>query len=99
MNIRCVVLFKEYSMDCYFRQKWKDERLKFVRFATQSMKDVATISLSIKMLDKIWKPDTYFLNGELRPSTSSQTEVVRQMWDQEDELRSSRLFVGRKLTA
>lgn len=52
-------------MDCYFRQKWKDERLRFGRFATQSSKDVATISLSIKMLDKIWKPDTYFLNGKM----------------------------------
>ena len=51
-------------MDCYFRQKWKDERLRFRRFATQTMKDVSNISLSIKMLDKIWKPDTYFFNGE-----------------------------------
>lgn len=54
-------------MDCYFRQKWKDERLKFNRFATQSKQDVANISLSIKMLDKIWKPDTYFLNGTSFP--------------------------------
>ncbi|XP_076347804.1 gamma-aminobutyric acid receptor alpha-like isoform X2 [Tachypleus tridentatus] len=46
-----------YSMDCYFRQSWIDRRLAF----TGSM---ATLALSISMLERIWRPDTYFYNGE-----------------------------------
>ncbi|KAH7646461.1 gamma-aminobutyric acid receptor alpha-like [Dermatophagoides farinae] len=47
----------EYSLDCYFRQKWQDERLRFTGNAD-------FLSLNIKMLDKIWKPDTYFHTGK-----------------------------------
>ncbi|XP_041451308.1 gamma-aminobutyric acid receptor subunit alpha-6 [Drosophila obscura] len=47
----------EYSMDCYFRQYWRDERLSFKG-------PIKSLSLSIKMLDKIWRPDTYFYNGK-----------------------------------
>ncbi|KAJ6225644.1 hypothetical protein RDWZM_004189 [Blomia tropicalis] len=47
----------EYSLDCYFRQKWQDERLRFTGSAN-------FLSLNIKMLDKIWKPDTYFHTGK-----------------------------------
>ncbi|XP_076181210.1 GABA-gated ion channel [Ptiloglossa arizonensis] len=46
-----------YSMDCYFRQSWVDRRLAF-----QGGKD--TLALSISMLARIWKPDTYFYNGK-----------------------------------
>ncbi|KAK6618048.1 hypothetical protein RUM44_002490 [Polyplax serrata] len=46
-----------YSMDLYFRQSWVDKRLAF-----QGYKD--TLALSITMLEKIWKPDTYFYNGK-----------------------------------
>lgn len=46
-----------YSMDCYFRQSWVDRRLAF-----QGNKE--TLALSITMLHKIWKPDTYFYNGK-----------------------------------
>nr|XP_012149539.1 PREDICTED: gamma-aminobutyric acid receptor alpha-like [Megachile rotundata] len=46
-----------YSMDCYFRQSWVDRRLAF-----QGGKE--TLALSISMLAKIWKPDTYFYNGK-----------------------------------
>ncbi|XP_012224673.1 gamma-aminobutyric acid receptor alpha-like isoform X1 [Linepithema humile] len=46
-----------YSMDCYFRQSWVDRRLAF-----QSGKE--TLALSISMLARIWKPDTYFYNGK-----------------------------------
>ncbi|KAK3576884.1 hypothetical protein CHS0354_012941 [Potamilus streckersoni] len=45
-----------YSMDCYFRQMWLDDRLAF----NASMQYV---SLNIKMLDRVWYPDTMFLNG------------------------------------
>ncbi|XP_064483347.1 gamma-aminobutyric acid receptor alpha-like [Ornithodoros turicata] len=44
-------------MDCYFRQSWIDRRLAF-RGSMSSM------TLSISMLEKIWRPDTSFLNGK-----------------------------------
>ncbi|XP_036319098.1 gamma-aminobutyric acid receptor subunit alpha-2-like [Rhagoletis pomonella] len=47
----------DYSMDCYFRQYWRDKRLSF-------QGPIQSLSLSIKMLDKIWRPDTYFFNGK-----------------------------------
>lgn len=47
----------DYSMDCYFRQYWRDKRLSF-------QGPIKSLSLSIKMLDKIWRPDTYFYNGK-----------------------------------
>ncbi|KAK5643820.1 hypothetical protein RI129_007665 [Pyrocoelia pectoralis] len=47
-----------YSMDCYFRQSWVDKRLAFAG----NSKD--TLALSISMLARIWKPDTYFYNGK-----------------------------------
>ena len=43
-------------MDCYFRQAWNDNRLKFNG-------PISPISLHIKTLERIWKPDTYFHNG------------------------------------
>lgn len=48
----------DYSMDCYFRQYWRDERLSF------SANNIQSLSLSIKMLERIWRPDTYFYNGK-----------------------------------
>lgn len=44
-------------MDCYFRQTWLDSRLSFTGV-------IQTVTLGISTLDKIWKPDTYFLNGQ-----------------------------------
>ncbi|XP_058788997.1 gamma-aminobutyric acid receptor alpha-like isoform X7 [Phymastichus coffea] len=46
-----------YSMDCYFRQSWVDRRLAFAG-------GKETLALSISMLQRIWKPDTYFYNGK-----------------------------------
>ncbi|CAL2044912.1 unnamed protein product [Caenorhabditis brenneri] len=48
-----------YSFNCYFRQKWTDDRLHF----NNSGIGFGQLSLSMAMLDKIWKPDTYFWNG------------------------------------
>lgn len=53
----CICISKTYSMDCYFRQSWVDRRLAF--HAAQD-----TLALSISMLARIWKPDTYFYNGK-----------------------------------
>lgn len=48
---------KTYSMDAYFRQTWVDERLRFSG-------DINVLVLHIKLLHEIWKPDTYFYNGQ-----------------------------------
>ena len=50
-----LISLQSYSMDCYFRQSWVDRRLAF-----SGQKNLA---LSIEMLRKIWKPDTYIFNG------------------------------------
>jgi len=51
-----------YSMDCYFRQSWKDTRLAYDPGAYRG--NPKNLALSVSMLDKIWKPDTYFYNGK-----------------------------------
>ena len=43
-------------MDAYFRQTWVDRRLQFKGPMTE-------MAVHIKMLDLIWKPDTFFYNG------------------------------------
>lgn len=53
---------KSYSMDCYFRQEWKDSRLAFDPESFQGKPN--GLPLSVSMLDKIWKPDTFFYNGK-----------------------------------
>ena len=53
-----------YSMDCYFRQYWRDTRLSFKGLKmTSNQLHINQLSLNVKMLEKIWKPDTYFHNG------------------------------------
>ncbi|XP_023701660.1 gamma-aminobutyric acid receptor subunit alpha-2 isoform X2 [Cryptotermes secundus] len=49
---------QEYVMDCYFRQSWYDRRLGF------SFPGLDEFSLSWLFLDRVWKPDTFFLNGK-----------------------------------
>ena len=56
ISLKIPSCYQEYSMDCFFRQMWRDQRLSFNSSIDQ-------LSLSIKMLEGIWKPDTYFLNG------------------------------------
>lgn len=52
-------------MDCYFRQSWVDRRLAFTYPKTRKGDSPAeTLALSISMLARIWKPDTYFYNGK-----------------------------------
>ncbi|CAG5131886.1 unnamed protein product, partial [Candidula unifasciata] len=48
-----------YSMDCYFRQKWTDRRLSF----NASLEKLTNVSLNVIMLERIWRPDTIFING------------------------------------
>ncbi|CAI2349503.1 unnamed protein product [Caenorhabditis sp. 36 PRJEB53466] len=49
----------EFSLDCYFRQKWLDRRLAF----TPINPSKPEIPLASKMLKDIWVPDTYVRNG------------------------------------
>ncbi|EGT36787.1 hypothetical protein CAEBREN_18713 [Caenorhabditis brenneri] len=49
----------EFSLDCYFRQKWLDRRLAF----TPINPSKPEIPLASKMLKDIWVPDTYIRNG------------------------------------
>lgn len=48
---------KEYTIDVFFRQSWKDERLKFKG-------PMAVLRLNNLMASKIWTPDTFFHNGK-----------------------------------
>ncbi|XP_006111988.2 gamma-aminobutyric acid receptor subunit alpha-2 [Pelodiscus sinensis] len=47
----------EYTIDVFFRQKWKDERLKFKG-------PMNILRLNNLMASKIWTPDTFFHNGK-----------------------------------
>lgn len=65
-------------MDCYFRQYWRDTRLKFQGpmkslslsikvsiFLAMTRNFCESNSIPIKqMLERIWRPDTYFFNGK-----------------------------------
>ena len=47
-------------MDCYFRQTWNDPRLVY----SGPTNETAEMAVHIALLEKLWKPDTYFLNGK-----------------------------------
>ncbi|CAF92023.1 unnamed protein product, partial [Tetraodon nigroviridis] len=47
----------EYTIDVFFRQSWKDERLKFNG-------PMNILPLNNLMASKIWTPDTFFHNGK-----------------------------------
>ncbi|KAG5270448.1 hypothetical protein AALO_G00192750 [Alosa alosa] len=47
----------EYTIDVFFRQSWKDERLKFDG-------PMNILRLNNLMASKIWTPDTFFHNGK-----------------------------------
>ncbi|KAH3833639.1 gamma-aminobutyric acid receptor subunit alpha-6-like isoform X2 [Dreissena polymorpha] len=48
----------DYSFQCYFRQRWTDERLKFM------IHNITEVTLNNLFLSLIWKPNTHFLNGQ-----------------------------------
>ena len=47
-----------FSLDCYFRQSWTDDRLKY------NATGVTELALNWAFLAKIWVPDTFFINGK-----------------------------------
>ena len=51
-----------YSMDCYFRQYWRDKRLSFKGLKNNANNLVINqLSLNVAMLEKIWKPGMRYL--------------------------------------
>lgn len=48
---------QEFTMDMFFRQMWMDERLAFNG-------PIEILRLNNRMVDKIWTPDTFFLNSK-----------------------------------
>ncbi|GCB60160.1 hypothetical protein scyTo_0012688, partial [Scyliorhinus torazame] len=48
---------QEYTVDVFFRQSWKDERLKFKG-------PMRILPLNNLLASKIWTPDTFFHNGK-----------------------------------
>ncbi|XP_053399187.1 gamma-aminobutyric acid receptor alpha-like [Mercenaria mercenaria] len=67
LNIRSLGPISEmdmaFTMDCYFRQVWTDPRLAMGTTYSNSTKSDEFIQLSIKILERIWYPDTVFYNG------------------------------------
>ncbi len=57
------LIFQVFKVDVFFRQSWRDPRLRF--------NGTDELRLNTVMLDSIWYPDTYFLNGK-----SSKRHVV-----------------------
>ena len=51
-------IFQDYSFQCYFRQRWFDNRLRF------DIRNITEVTLNNLFLSHIWKPNTYFLNGQ-----------------------------------
>ena len=51
-----------FSLDIYFRQYWTDDRLRFNR--SQGVERVEELVLNWQFLSWIWRPDTYFVNGQ-----------------------------------
>ncbi|KAL0269020.1 UNVERIFIED_CONTAM: hypothetical protein PYX00_010766 [Menopon gallinae] len=50
---------QSFGLDCYFRQHWYDWRLRY-----QKLPGLEEFSMSWLFLDKVWKPDTYFINSK-----------------------------------
>ena len=46
----------EFTFEGYFRQVWTDTRLAFENGPSK-------LILNIKMLEKVWMPNTYFINS------------------------------------
>ncbi|XP_011501321.1 PREDICTED: gamma-aminobutyric acid receptor alpha-like [Ceratosolen solmsi marchali] len=82
----------DYSMDCYFRQYWRDSRLSFLG-------PIKSLSLSIKMLERIWRPDTYFYNGKHSyVHTITVPNKLLRITQEGDILYSMRLTIKAKCT-
>ena len=52
------LMLQDFTLDMYFRQFWKDDRLKFDRLSTGLEKLV----VGAEYINLIWTPDTFFVN-------------------------------------
>ncbi|XP_039251861.1 gamma-aminobutyric acid receptor subunit alpha-2-like [Styela clava] len=48
----------EYTLDMFFRQRWRDERVAFKHA------NISELKLNNMMAQKLWTPDTFFRNGK-----------------------------------
>lgn len=55
--LRWTLFLQEYTIDVFFRQSWKDERLRFKG-------PMGMLPLNNLLASNIWTPDTFFLNGK-----------------------------------
>ena len=53
-----ILILQDFTLDMYFRQFWKDDRLKFDRLSTGLEKLV----VGAEYINLIWTPDTFFVN-------------------------------------
>ncbi|XP_078324643.1 gamma-aminobutyric acid receptor subunit alpha-1-like [Crassostrea virginica] len=76
-----------YSLQCYLRQSWYDQRLKF------DLDNITEVTLSNTFLKDIWKPNTYFLNGRLstQPNITVPNVFVRIR-------KNGSIYMSRRLT-
>ncbi|ODM98162.1 Gamma-aminobutyric acid receptor subunit beta [Orchesella cincta] len=79
----------DFTVDFYFRQTWKDPRLKF-----RGPPGITTLSVGSEFLKTLWVPDTFFVNEKKSyfHTATTQNEFLRISQDG-DVLRSIRLTV------
>ncbi|CAL8113696.1 unnamed protein product [Orchesella dallaii] len=79
----------DFTVDFYFRQMWKDNRLTFL-----GPKGVDTLSVSSEFLKSMWVPDTFFVNEKTSyfHTATTNNEFLR-ISQTGDILRSMRLTV------
>ena len=53
-------LSQTFTLDCYFRQFWTDDRLTFNSTTSQ----LDELAMNWAFLNKIWRPDTFIFNGK-----------------------------------
>jgi len=51
----------DFTLDFYLRQSWTDPRLAFGKLDV-GFEDIASLTVGVDYLDKLWKPDTFFPN-------------------------------------
>ena len=88
-----------FSLDCYFRQYWRDSRLSFKGLKKNANNLVINqLSLDVAMLEKIWKPggrryddiDTLILNNTPNDAENNDSCVRRHLLPQRARLVSAR---------
>lgn len=67
-------LFKDFTLDFYFRQFWTDPRLAF-----NKQPGIETLSVGSEFIKNIWVPDTFFVNEKTSyfHTVSTNNEFIR----------------------